>query len=538
MKHLSGLDAAFLHVESPEMPMHVGSLNVLRLPDNYQGDFFEDVKAHVASRMHLADVFTRKLALMPFDMSDPVWVDDDDIDLDYHVRHITLPKPGTNRQLQQYVARLHSSLLDRSRPLWEFFIIDGLKSGEVALYTKAHHAGIDGQAGIAVAQAIFDMQATGRVVRAPRAKVKRGSYQLGFAELAAAALQNTARQYVKLIKLVPSLAQAAKDTIKNARSEGAKFKLQLPKLSGLLAPRTILNVAITNQRAFAGRTVPMAEVKQIAKRTGTSVNDVVLASVGGALQRFFKELGTPPEKSLVAAVPVSLREAGDTTANNQAGMVLMSLASTTADPVQRIQEIKAASAATKARMARFKSIIPTDFPIIGAPWLISGAASLLGRSRIVNVLPPVANVAVSNVPGPNFPLFFAGAELTSYYPVSIPAHGMALNVTVQSYNGRLDYGLIACRKVLPDVADLGDLIVAEHKKLLDAAMVMPEPQKAATPAAEAPAADAKASAMPAAKASRKKPALKLVPSPVEEAAKPANPVKPLKRLKRLVKKAA
>ena len=154
MKHLSGLDATFLHFETPEMPMHVGSLNVLELPKGYKGDFYEDAKAFMASRIHLADVFTRKLALMPFDLSNPVWVDDDDIDIDYHVRHITLPKPGTNRQLQQYVARLHSTLLDRSRPLWELFVIDGLKSGQVALYAKVHHAGIDGQGGVAVAIAL------------------------------------------------------------------------------------------------------------------------------------------------------------------------------------------------------------------------------------------------------------------------------------------------------------------------------------------------------------------------------------------------
>ena len=133
MNHLSGIDAAFLHLESPEMPMHVGSLHVLELPPGYTGDYFEDVKACLAERLHLADVFTRKLALMPFDLSNPVWVEDEDIDLDHHVRHITLPRPGSNTQLQQYVARLHSTLLDRSRPLWEFFVIDGLRSGEVAL---------------------------------------------------------------------------------------------------------------------------------------------------------------------------------------------------------------------------------------------------------------------------------------------------------------------------------------------------------------------------------------------------------------------
>jgi diacylglycerol O-acyltransferase len=157
---------------------------------------------------------------MPFDLSDPVWVEDDDFDLDYHVRHITLPKPGTNRQLQQYVARLHSSLLDRSRPLWEFFVIDGLKSGEVALYTKAHHAGIDGQAGIAVAQAIFDTAPTGRVVRPPRARIKRSSHQLGLAELAGAAVRHTAVQYAKLARMAPGMVRAVREAFARPQDDG------------------------------------------------------------------------------------------------------------------------------------------------------------------------------------------------------------------------------------------------------------------------------------------------------------------------------
>ena len=199
MNHLSGIDAAFLHLESPEMPMHVGSLHVLELPPGYSGNYFEDVKACLAERLHLADVFTRKLALMPFELSNPVWVEDEDIDLDHHVRHITLPSPGSNAQLQQYVARLHSTLLDRSRPLWEFFVIDGLRSGEVALYIKVHHARLDGQAGIALGRAILDTEPVGRRIRPPRAKLRRNQYQLGVAELLGAAVSNTAQQVVKLV---------------------------------------------------------------------------------------------------------------------------------------------------------------------------------------------------------------------------------------------------------------------------------------------------------------------------------------------------
>jgi hypothetical protein len=169
---------------------------------------------------------------------------------------------------------------------------------------------------------------------------------------------------------------------------------------------------------------------------------------------------------------VSLRAAGDESANNQVSMVLMTLATDVADPLQRLKTIAAASANTKAMIGRVKAAIPTDFPMLAAPWLMSGLASLYGRSRLANVLPPVANLVISNVPGVQAQLYFAGARIVSYYPVSIPAHGMALNVTVQSYNGRLDYGLIACRRALPDIADLADSLLAEHRKLLERARAM------------------------------------------------------------------
>ncbi|RIX74372.1 WS/DGAT/MGAT family O-acyltransferase [Acidovorax cavernicola] len=473
MKHLSGLDATFLHMETPEMPMHVGSLNVLDLPDGYKGDFYEDAKAFMASRIHLADVFTRKLALMPFDMTNPVWVEDDDVDIDYHVRHITLPKPGSNRQLQQYVARLHSSLIDRSRPMWEFYIIDGLRSGQVALYTKVHHAGIDGQAGVEVGKAIFDLEAKGRVVKPPRARPRSNGYQLGMAELATAALRNTAQQYVKLFKMAPAIARAIGGLAQPDEKAADKAVAAAPKKFNLFAPRTSLNVSITNQRTFAGRTISLAETKYIAKHFGVSLNDVVMATVAGALRHYLADNNELPAKPLVAGVPVSLREAGDDTANNQASMILVSLATDITDPLQRMKAINASSTSSKSTMNRFKAVILDDFPTFAAPWLMSGIASMVGRSGLVNLLPPAANVAISNVAGAPFPMYFAGALVTCYYPVSIASHGTALNVTVQSYNGRMDYGLIACRRAVPDITEIGDYLLAEHKLLMDLAKKHP-----------------------------------------------------------------
>jgi diacylglycerol O-acyltransferase / wax synthase len=467
MNHLSGLDATFLHLESPEMPMHVGSLCVLDLPEGFASDdFFEHAKQRIAERMHLADLFTRKLALIPFDLSNPVWVEDEDIDIEYHVRHVTLPKPGTNRLLQQYVARLHSSLLDRSRPLWEFFIIDGLKSGQVALYTKAHHAGMDGQAGIAVAQAIFDLEATGRVVKPPRPKVRSHRYQLGMAELGGAALRNTAMQVVKLVQTAPTMLRALKDVVAAPNEGTGKREWGLPQNLKLFGPRTMLNTSITNQRTFAGRTIPLGETKFIGKTLGGTLNDVVMTTVAGALRRYLKEHNDLPDKTLLVAIPVSLREAGDTSANNQVSFVTSVMGTDIADPVKRLAVIHEASESNKRMMSRMKTAIPTDFPLFGAPWLMSGVAAAVSRSGLLGAIPPISNLIISNVPGSPVPLYFAGAKLASFYPVSIVVHSMALNVTVQSYAGRLDYGLIACRRALPDVADLGDYLLAEHQVLL------------------------------------------------------------------------
>ena len=538
MKHLSGLDATFLHFETPEMPMHVGSLNVLELPKGYKGDFYEDAKAFMASRIHLADVFTRKLALMPFDLSNPVWVDDDDIDIDYHVRHITLPKPGTNRQLQQYVARLHSSLIDRSRPMWEFYIIDGLQSGDVALYTKVHHAGIDGQAGVEVGKAIFDLEPTGRVVKPPRDKPRRSGYQMGMAELATAAFRNTAAQYVKLYKMLPALGKALGSLATPSAESGPADAKTLAKRFDLTAPRTPFNVSITNQRSFAGRTIPLAETKAIARHFGVTLNDVVMATVSGALRSYLKDSNELPDKSLVAGVPVSLREAGDDTANNQASMILVSLASDIKDPLERMKAIHRSSTQSKSTMNKFKAVVLDDFPMFGAPWLMSGMASMVGRSGLVNVLPPMANVAISNVAGAPFPMYFAGALVTCYYPVSIASQGMALNVTVQSYNGRMDYGLIACRRAVPDITEIGDYMLAEHRKLMDLMQKVPAVAGAAKPAVQAasappPVAEAPA---PAAKktAARKAPAAKkAAASAPRKAAAPARaaPAKPARKRK-------
>ena len=523
MNHLSGMDASFLHLETPEMPMHVGSLQIADLPEGYAGDYYEDVKAWMISRMHLASVFQRKLALMPFDLANPVWVDDEDVDIDYHVRHVILPRPGTMEQLEKYVARLHSSLLDRSRPLWEIYVIEGLNTGQVAIYNKMHHAAIDGQAGVAIAKALLSGSAVPAPIKPPRPRARTNRYQLGVAELAGAAVSNAVTQYVKLFKSLPAVGRALGDVFYPTSEVDGKRHLAMP--AGLqLAPRTPLNVAITNQRSYAARSLSLGEVKAMAKRSGASLNDVVMAICAGALKRYLADYDCAPDKPLVAGVPVSLREAGNTDPNNQVSMMMVSLATTIDDPIERLMAINASANAGKKLQGNVKGAMPTDFPSLGVPWLMSGLVSLYGRSRLANRLPPVVNVAISNVPGPQFPLYFAGAKLAGFFPVSIPGHGIALNMTVQSYNGLLEVGLTACRRAMPDVADLADYVVEEHARLRGLIAALPEPAAAVEAATvAAPAAPAKkrapAKKAPARAPSRARAAPPVSTTPVAVAAK-------------------
>lgn len=479
MDHLSSMDASFLHLETPETPMHVGSLMLLDLPDGYQGDYYEDVKAMIGRRMHLASVLTRKLAPMPFELAEPVWIEDDDIDLDYHVRSLSLRRPGTTDQLLRLIARLHSSLLDRSRPLWEFYVIEGLADGTMGFYTKVHHAAIDGQAGVALGNAMLDLGPVPRAVKAPRAR-RSHRYQLGVAELLGAALSNTLQQVRMLGKLVLPLGRTLADS---ARRSISQRSLSLGAVRRLLTmpPPTPFNVSITNQRVFAALSLPLDEAKRLGKAHGASINDVVLWLCSTALRDYLKESRELPAASLVAGVPVSLRAEGDTRMNNQVTMSLVPLATQEKDPLERLRLIREGTASMKNTMGSFGELIPTDFPSPGAPWLLSGLASLYGRSGLADRI-RVANVAISNVPGSPVPLYLAGAKMLDYYPVSIAAHGVALNITVQSYMGQLCFGLIACRRAVPDVRE----IAMQMKRAFEAFAQLAPPAAAAEPLPKPP----------------------------------------------------
>ena len=334
MKPLSGLDSLFLHLETPATPMHVGAVHLLERPRR-GGDFLARVRRHVAQRLHLSPVFTRQLASMPLDFANPVWVRADAVDLERHVVRVTLPAPGSLAQLEAAVARLHAQPLDRTRPLWRFHVIEGLQDGGLAFYTKIHHATLDGASGVALAHALLDLAPTPRKVEGPR---RRQPDHPGLVALVGTAFRVTGSQTVNLVRQLPALARVAAKLLTSATG----FSRNLA-----FGPRAPFNRVIDAGRSFATASLPLAEVRRIATAQEATLNDVVLALVSGALRTYMKPRGGVPKKSMVAAMPVSLRDAGNTEATTLATMTLASLATNVADPIERLRAIQASTRAAK-----------------------------------------------------------------------------------------------------------------------------------------------------------------------------------------------
>jgi len=529
MKQLAGLDASFLYLETPQMPMHVGALHVLELPAGYDGDFVEDLREHMRARMPLLPALRRRLVAMPLGLSNPGWVDADP-DLEEHIVEIPLPEGSGMAELEAQVGELHPVLLDRSRPLWKFHVFTGLEPGpegqpHIALYTQLHHAAVDGQAAVALAQVILDLSPEPRAVEAVAARNKKRG-RLGTVGMLRAAMSQQWKQTLKLARSLPNAAGIL-GNMAVGYVGGAAAGASIDKLRTLLAdvaaqttavvrgkttvsslgpaPRTRFNVSLSASRSFAGVTLPLAELNRTRRRHHASVNDAVLFVIGGALRRFFAKHGPLPRKSLIAAVPVSTRAAGDTTSNNQATMTFMSLGTHLADPAERLAHVIASSQAMKAQMAQLKSLMPTDFPSLGIPWLMQAGAMLYGRAKVAEKLPVVANVVISNVPGPQVPLYLAGAKMLTNYPTSIAVHGLALNVTVQTYNQSLDIGLMACGEAMPETAEFAAYVEAAFMEFQ--ALPVAEPEAASAVKKKAPARKA------VARKTVKKPVAKATPKP-------------------------
>jgi diacylglycerol O-acyltransferase / wax synthase len=521
MKQLGGADAGFLYMETPQTPMHVASLNIVELPKGFKGDFYETYKTHIAGRLHLVPVLQRKIVPVPWDIDHPLWVDDDEVDLDYHIRHLGLPKPGTMKQLEELVGRLHSNFLDRSRPLWEFYVIDGLAGNRLAVYTKIHHAAVDGGANMALNQMMYDPTPVPRQIDAPPQPARRGEHP-GVLEVLGTAYKHLVDEQVSAVKSIPqvlkAIASLAQPVVGGAR------QLQLKRPAALVAPKTMLNVSVTSQRAFTACSLPMAQAKAIAKQTDTKLNDVVMAVCAGALRRYLLERDELPAEPMVAMVPVSLREPGNTESNNQVSAMLCSLATHLDDPLERLLAIHASSVEAKGLSGKIRAATPREFPVFGAPLLLQGAIGLYARSGLADRLAPTANVVISNVPGPQAPLYLAGAKILTLYPVSIPSHGMALNMTVQSYQGSLDFGLTACRRAVPELGKLAIYLEQSLRELHDrvcgeapSTRTLSPPRQRARPAATA-------AALPKKRASPTRKAASTAPrktGPTTKEAKPA-----------------
>ncbi len=500
MQQLSALDAAFLHLETPEMPMHVGALHIFELPQGYRGSFTLALRRHIASRLPIAPSLRRRLAPLPLNLVNPAW-EPATPDLKDHIVRVELSAPpgarGQGRdpdlpELEAMVGQLHTVLLDRSRPLWKMHVVEGLARGpnrqrRVALYTQLHHAAVDGQAAVALASALMDIGPEPRDIGVAAKPAKR--FRLGTAQLYGDVVRNELSQYGALARALPgsvgALADLARQGLGSLAGGAVGRVRQLvglqaaqdgqgasPAVSNLgLAPRTVLNGSVTASRSFAAVSLPLIELKLLRRSFNASLNDVVLMLCSGALRAWMEQrraAGGPrlPKEPLVAAVPVSLRAAGDTAANNQASMTLVKLGTHLDDPQDRVDYIQAASAAMKSSLGSLKTLMPVDLPSLGLPWLMRSLTQLYGRAKVAERLPPLANVVISNVPGPGFPLYMAGARMLTNYPTSIVVHGVALNITVQTYNEALDVGLIACGKAMPDIAFLARALRAELDALL------------------------------------------------------------------------
>jgi WS/DGAT/MGAT family acyltransferase len=485
MQQLSGLDATFLYLETAQMPMHVGALHLFELPPGYPGKFVTALRKHIASRLPVAPVLRRRLWWMPLNLANPAWVDAEP-DLRRHIVEIKLPKGAGLPALEAEVSRLHSVLLDRERPLWKMHVFEGLAPGanghrRVGLYTQLHHAAVDGQAAVALANAIMDLSPVPRAVEA-RSSRRNKVFRLEMTEMLRGVLGNQAQKVAEIVRGLP----ATVGTLKNAASRAISGSALLGGKGGpsnlTLAPRTPLNVSVTTGRAFAAVTLPLAEVKALGRAHGATINDMVLMLCSSALRRHYAKRRQLPRKSLVAAVPITLREAGDTSPDNQASMSLVSLGTNIADTRKRLAHVQAATASMKSTMGDLKSILPTDFPSLGVPWLIEAATKLYGKARVADRIPQVANLVISNVPGPPVPLYMAGAKMLTNYPTSIVVHGLALNITVQSYDRSLDFGFMADGQALPDVRELADAIVIAFDDLRALARPgEPDPEEAPPP---------------------------------------------------------
>ncbi len=440
LRPLTGLDALFLYLESGGTPMHVASLVRIDPPKRAR-NFAETVRQHLLARLAPIPIIRRVLEEAPLALGHPVWRDSDHVDIESHVSIRRVARPGGETQLAALVAKLHAGAMDRSRPLWDISVIDGLADGSVAVYMKSHHALVDGQAGVKVTQAMVDVEPLPAQRWRGEDKPIGDPPKLPKDQLARAALRASANQFTQLLRGVPEGWRRVREQAKGGDLIGRL------RDSVWLAPRTPFNVNIGADRRVAFCSLPIDQIKAIGKRAGVSLNDVVMALVADSLRAYLQRRDELPEQALIAAMPVSLRAEGSE-GGNEVSMVQCPLATDIADPLQRLQAIAAATREIKGRVNAFRGLIPTDFPGIAAPIWASGLSHLWQRGRLSERLPALANLVVSNVPGPPIPLYLAGGRIRHFHPVSIITHGLGVNITLLSYAGSLEFSVVSSKESL------------------------------------------------------------------------------------------
>ncbi len=472
-RRLGALDAAFLYMDNSTTHMHVASTALFDPATMPGGYTFAKVRALVASRLPRLPPFRRRFREVPLQFHRPVWVDDADFDLDYHVRRASLPVPGAAAQLADLAADLFSRPLDRRRPLWELHVVEGVQDGLFAVILKMHHAVVDGVAGLELAANLLDISPGGEGAGAGGApwKPEPSPGELELVAEAAVDLPNRARSAWQAV------LRATGDVAGRGRHEGparapgpagaAEPAAPGPAPARLFrAPRTSLNVAISAQRRFAFTDVSLESVRSVRAAFGTTINDVVVAGCAGALRRFLSARGELPAEPLVAMVPISLHAGEDLESGNQVSAMLVRLPTDCADPVRRLRRV---AQVTRAAKGAPWAAGPADWAELIAPPVTARAARWLASPLLMARLGPIFNVTVSNVPGPDVPLYLAGARLVDLYPMGPIVDGVALNITVMSYLDRLHVGLVGCREAVPDLAELSYAVDDAFVELFEAA---------------------------------------------------------------------
>lgn len=460
MQQLTGLDTFFLNLETNAVPMNVGGLVLLDPSTAPNGFSFESARRLIESRLHRLTAFRRRLIMAPLNLDMPYWIEDPDFDIENHVRHRALPRPGTAAQLREFICEALATRLDRERPLWEMTYIEGLEDGRVALLWKVHHACMDGLGGVDVMGVLVDAKPLAVPDDMPsdnwRPEPLPSPAQLYGATLRSLATKPS-EAWRLLNESLPLLFSAGRAALAQHRASVRSRHDGGSSVS--VAPRTRFNTAINARRSYAFCSVPLSQLKAIKDAFEVSANDVVLAASAHALREYLIEHDELPAKPLITAVPVSVRSRAQRgEVGNQIKFKRMSLATNIEDPIKRLQHISAAAALIRDGSQRNGSVnLLGDWAEVPAPALMVQTARLYEHFSVHDFFRPPFNLIISNVPGPRAALYFAGARVDDMYPASIPYHGLGLNITVLSYRGRMHVGFTAHRNTVPDIDHLMDL---------------------------------------------------------------------------------